>query len=78
MLLFVVIAVIAIVWIICGVVNYGFTFAYFQRKYPTLAENDYKRDRNMARWFALGGIPGLIGSWIAARGEYSKYGFKWR
>jgi hypothetical protein len=29
---------IIILWIVCGIIDYGFSFAYLQRKYPRLAK----------------------------------------
>ena len=40
---------IAVIWIICGVFSYGFTFAYFQREWPPIAEQGVREDR----WFAF-------------------------
>lgn len=34
----------AVIWILCGIETYGRTFAYFQRKYPTMAEEKYSSD----------------------------------
>ena len=31
-------------WIICSMLSYGFSFGYFQRKYPVLTDDDYWED----------------------------------
>ena len=36
------------VWVLCGVLSYGFGFAYFQREYPRLADMDIIKDRSGA------------------------------
>jgi hypothetical protein len=47
-------------WCICGVLAYGFTFAYFQREYPRQAKEGAEEDRRLARQFAWGGPIGLM------------------
>ena len=62
-------------WLVCGVLDYGLTFAHFQLEYPTLAERDYWKDvRRSFAGFLLGPI-GILST--LACGFYD-HGFKWR
>ena len=58
-----------IIYIVCGVITYSTHFAFYQREYPSLAERDYKRDRNDAMCAGLTGPIGL-------RGNATTIGFK--
>lgn len=60
-------------WIACGFVAHGLTFAYFQRRWPRLAENDEDGDRAFAR---LVGSSGPIGLLVALIAGGTKYGLK--
>jgi hypothetical protein len=62
-------------WVACGVLAYGLYFAYFQRKWPSLAEEHYDTDRGRARWWLIGGPLALLGALIAGGTEY---GLKFR
>jgi len=68
--------IICLFWVICGVISYGLDFAYFQRKYPSLAEQDYKRDIRMCIFFAIFGPINLI-EIILMRNDYL-YGLKFK
>lgn len=65
----------AVFWIACGVLDYGITFAYFQRKYTLIAEKQYHSDRRHSMVMALAGPIGLLSTF--ATGTYG-YGFKWK
>lgn len=46
-------------WIITSVMTYGWTLAYYQREYPMLAEQHYKKDVQHAwsmAWFPFAGF----------------------
>lgn len=63
-------------WMACGVVGYGITLAYFQRKFPSIAEQHYWDDVTFA---LLIGAVGPIGLGVSlARSNKLKYGFKWK
>ena len=64
----------ALFWIACGVIDYGLTFAYFQRGYPELAEELYWENRFFALWSIPLGLCALLAS--LSVGHY-KHGFKW-
>lgn len=62
-------------WVVCGVLDYGISFAYFQRNWPTLSEKNYYKDMRHSAIMALAGPCALVGTWVA--GCYG-HGFKWR
>jgi hypothetical protein len=66
-----------IVWIGFGVFGGAADFAYFQHKYPELAEQGYNEDVYHALWSVLFGPIGLIVTYEMS--DYSfKYGLKWK
>ena len=50
-------------WFGCGLLSAGFTFAYFQRKYPYLAERDRRKDMGFAQADILFGPIALLVTW---------------
>lgn len=60
----------AICWIICGVIYYGLTVAYYQRSWPELAHEDRCKDRTAAAFYALFGPIALLA--ILSTGQYGK------
>jgi hypothetical protein len=67
--------IILAVWIICGVLNYGWTYAFFQKSFPTIADENRSIDRRFSALFAVLGIPGTIVI-IFVKGW--GYGLMWR
>jgi hypothetical protein len=66
-------AIFILSWLVCSLLGYGWMFAYFQREYPILASNDYKKDLVNA---ALMSIFGPITVMVAlVHGAY-KHGLK--
>ncbi len=66
-------------WVVCGAFGYASQFAYFQRKYSTLAIRDYKRDRKVAMFGGLMGPFSLLLEFIRyVFVGHTWYGFKWR
>lgn len=75
-------------WIVVGilvvlvqsVLAYGLTFAYFQRKYPYLGQEDYLEDKKVARLTGIAqlGAPlvGLIA--VLFLTGFGRYGLKFR
>lgn len=47
-------------WIVCGIAGYGFTFGYFTREYPTVAEEMAAEHRGVSLAIALAGPIGLV------------------
>lgn len=68
------IAIIAI-WIVCGILAYGLTFAYFQREFPLSSDTGYCGDCGVALLMCLLGLIGLIIHLVLGN---CKHGFKWR
>lgn len=66
---------ILLIWLICSVLTYGFSFGLFQREFPCLAVKGYKEDMRISLFFALFGPFGLIGLFLAAG---FKHGMKFR
>ena len=64
------------IWVVCSVLSYGLSFAYFQRKYPMLAKRDYRRDMLVCVVISLVGPMSLILTLINFRSF--KYGMKFR
>jgi hypothetical protein len=65
-------------WIVCGAFAYAIRFAYFQRKYPTLAQKDRRID-DMGAAMLFGLIFGPIALVIELFSSgFAEYGLKWR
>ena len=65
---------IVIVWVACGIYACGSWFAYFQNKYPDIAEVHYDDDRRGAFIaFAWGPIAAIVEATHAG----FKYGWRW-
>jgi hypothetical protein len=64
------------VWLACGIVNYGLMFAYFQRKFPSIADEQYWSDVTFATTAVVTGPICLLASLVVC--EPFRYGFKWR
>lgn len=63
------------VWVVCGVLAYGWTFAYMQREYPTIAVEHRADDRGFALFMA---VLGPIGLAVTLTVCGIKHGLKWR
>lgn len=65
-------AIFIIGWILLGLIGSGFMFAYFQDKYPDLAEDDFADDLISSLVLAITGPVNLIISiiWISTHGYY--------
>jgi hypothetical protein len=50
----------ALVWITCGVIHYGLFVAYFQGKYPLIADETFYSDRIFAAAAGLCGPVSLL------------------
>jgi len=49
-------------WLICGVLFWGMWFAYFQGKFPEIADEDYRENLGLAVFFGL--IFGPLGLFV--------------
>lgn len=65
----------AVIWIACAILNFGIMFAFFQRKWPILAEEDYQRDYAMCAIFSILGPISLLISLVT---RTCGYGLKWK
>lgn len=63
------------IWIICGILSYGFIFAYFQNEYIFIAKEEYNNDQKKAFTIALFGVCGLVA--VICLNGY-KYGLKYK
>ena len=71
---------VAAIWLVCGVIHYGATLAYFQREFPTLAEEEHETDRADAMWtscFGPFGLLALLCFWLMNKKRPFKHGFMW-
>lgn len=48
-------------YILCGILCYGLYFAFAQKEFPSLANNDYEIDRFIALITSFSGPVGLVG-----------------
>lgn len=71
-----ILSITALLWIGCGVLAYGLTFAHFQGKYPTIAIETLPDDRRVATFMAIAGPIGLFVALI--QGEPRKYGLRFK
>lgn len=69
-------ALVIIGYIVCSIITYETALAYFQRKYPLLMEDNYRKDAGMAALLALFGPVGLILSMFLF--GFWKYGLMFR
>lgn len=67
--------ILIIFWVICGIIDYGICFAYFQRAYPRVSEERYTEDMLVAILAFFMGPIGLLASLFMG---FYKHGFKWR
>jgi hypothetical protein len=63
--------ILAIAWIICGISNYGFMVAFFQKTFPTCAYEDRVKDRVVAAIGSLAGPIALLSTFITL-GQFRK------
>jgi len=63
-----------VVWVACGVLNYGSNFAYFQENWPELAK-EHRREDTRFSWFMA--VVGPIGTLILLlEGDLLQYGWR--
>lgn len=71
-----VIAVIALVYIACGVMAYGITFADMQGRYQSIKVESYRTDMSFAVFVGLWGPLGLVVSLFLS--GFAEYGVKFK
>jgi hypothetical protein len=78
--LWLIIGIIVVLWYACGMLAYGITYAFFQREFPRIADENRQIDRRIALLMAVCGPLGLI--MVSFSGAFKhgrlKHGFKWR
>ena len=62
--------------LLCGVLTYGITYAYFQREYPRTGDASYREDAGFALTLGLLGPITLIPAFFNS--GFAKHGFKFR
>ncbi len=62
-----------ILWAVCAVLNYGFTFAHDQTAFPLIAQESVQRDKVWAAFFSILGPYALIATLITGG---AKHGLK--
>ena len=67
------ITTIATAWIICGILNYGATLAWFQREYPLISHKKPSSDILFAAITSIAGPIALIV--VTFMSKFFKYGF---
>lgn len=71
-------ALLILIYIVAGILVYGFTFALWQRHFPVLAEEHYYLDMLFSFVLGLGGFMSLAALALAALGGIPafRYGVK--
>lgn len=69
-------SLVAMFYVVCGVLAYGLCLAYFQRNWPSLAKEEFKKDVGTALWFAAFGFFGMLTVLIQC--ERCRYGLLFR
>ncbi len=66
-------------WFACGYLACGLNFAFFQRKFPEFAEQEYERDKARARLLIPLGLAGLLVSLVCLSTQgWFRYGLKFK
>ncbi len=63
-------------YLCCSILSYGITFAHFQGKYPTIAEEEYGEDKAFAIGMSIGGPLSLWASYFSS--GFAKHGLKFK
>jgi DNA-binding transcriptional regulator of glucitol operon len=67
-----------VAWLACGVLSAGWAYAYFQREFPSIADERRQGDTRFALGMALLGPFDLIGLLLFLWGNGGfKYGWLW-
>lgn len=60
------------IWVISGIIGYGYSFGFCQREYSEIAEQDYWVDLKASLKFGLLGVFGLLHIWKVHRDNHEK------
>ena len=71
--------ILALIWVACGIINYGLSLACYQRTFPFSASYNFIRDRRFVLIMSLLGPFSLLASLllITIKGYYG-FMFVWR
>lgn len=69
----IVIPLFVLLWLVSSVLTFGWNFAYFQREYPTLAEENYLADILFSLAISLFPFAGLFPVYLM---DLHKHGWK--
>ena len=69
------ISFVVVIWVVCGVIDSGWSSGYYQRKYPLLAKERYRSDQAFCLLCAFFGPLSLISTLILYR---PFRGFQWK
>lgn len=70
------IVALVIAYVVCGLLAYGITFAYWQGEFPGQAAGQYREDMGIAMVFGMAGPGGLFISFFAS--GLAQHGLKFR
>lgn len=65
----------AVFWVSCGVLSYGFNFAFYQRRFFRIAKDNYRKDQFHCFFASIFGQVSLVVLMIKGQHEY---GIKFR
>jgi uncharacterized membrane protein YraQ (UPF0718 family) len=71
-------SLIVIGYVVCGVLTYGWTFGWFQNRFPGIAAHCYKDDMAYAVFVGIFGPVGLCGILTLMAVHRSYEGFKFK
>lgn len=66
---------IGILWVACSVIGYGYSFGYYQRRFPNIADFMYRADQRTCMLMAITGPVNLLALFAC---DMYKHGTKWR
>lgn len=67
-----VLIVLMVVWAVCGYFAYGFSFAYYQKEYPEIANESRDDDKKYALKFSFLGVVALIVAYVSGQTKYGR------
>ncbi len=70
-----IIASIVVAWGLCGILEYGLCLAFFQREFPSLADQYRVADKRRALLYAFIGPISLVATLVC---RHYGHGFMWR
>ena len=65
-----------IIWLVCSVISYSISFAYFQKEFNDIAEEHYYEDMKECLFLSIFGPISLFSVLIHVNKKVFKYGLK--